>query len=340
MNKSKQIDSLTIFRFISAFYVFIFHCNIRFPSELPKWIGKIISNGAIGMTFFFVLSGFVLAISSRDGIRDNYFSSRVKRIYPAYFFMGFLTIPFLTEHSIKESILFVLLFISTTQSLFTESFYFWNFGGSWSVSTEMFFYLLFPFIFKFIKEKPLRFLVAACVISSLIMPIASMLYRSNFMSLVYTGPLYRIPEFICGVAMGCLYNNEFRIKKYGFVLFLISIAALMFISSNHNKYYTSNNYITVPCTCILIYLTSQIKTKKSFITGIFTYLGKISYSFYLMQIPVMMFIDIHLKNTNYLSWWMAWLVIFSVTLSLAAFCYHAVECKGLRLKVDGRIFSK
>lgn len=333
MINSKQISSLTIFRFVAAFYVFIFHCNIRFPAELPKWIMKIIANGAIGMTFFFILSGFVLAISSKNGIRRDYVLSRFKRIYPAYLFMGLLTLPFLSEYSTKECIVYISLFLTTSQSLFTESFYKWNFGGSWSVSTEVFFYLFFPLIYKSAKSKPLLFLFLSFVISSLIIPIADVIYKGNFMSLVYTGPMYRIPEFGCGVAMGCLYNKGVRIRKNNLLLLMLSIISIMFISSNHNKYYTENNYITVSATCLIIYLISQLKSHKNATTQILEYMGKISYSFYLMQIPVMIFVDIHLKKQFELPWWAAWILMFLITSLLASFCYHAIECRGMKLSL-------
>ena len=56
----KKMDGVTILRFIAAFYVFIFHINMRVPVNFGELINKTISNGVIGMSIFFMLSGFVL----------------------------------------------------------------------------------------------------------------------------------------------------------------------------------------------------------------------------------------------------------------------------------------
>ncbi|HFT5251501.1 TPA: acyltransferase family protein, partial [Escherichia coli] len=146
MNIRNDLHGLTIFRFVTAFYVFLFHCNLRYKADISDWLQSVINNGAIGMSFFFVLSGFVMAWASRNGIKENYYRSRIARIFPAYLAMGLITAPFLFEYNITQITTYVLLFLTTAQSWFPDSFSQWNFGGSWSVSTEMFFYLVFPFL--------------------------------------------------------------------------------------------------------------------------------------------------------------------------------------------------
>lgn len=85
MKPKSELHGLTIFRFVVAFYVFIFHCNIRYSVDFRVYLGnginelilKFIKNGAVGMSFFFVLSGFVLAYASRNGLRKDYFRARI-----------------------------------------------------------------------------------------------------------------------------------------------------------------------------------------------------------------------------------------------------------------------
>lgn len=68
----KKMDGVTILRFIAAFYVFIFHINMRVPVNFGELINKTISNGVIGMSIFFMLSGFVLTY--------NYYGFLVKQL--------------------------------------------------------------------------------------------------------------------------------------------------------------------------------------------------------------------------------------------------------------------
>ena len=59
----RKLEGLTILRFFAAFWVFIFHLNMRIPLGLPAKLTSIISSGAVAMPVFFMLSGFVLGWS-------------------------------------------------------------------------------------------------------------------------------------------------------------------------------------------------------------------------------------------------------------------------------------
>lgn len=325
MVKSQELYGLTIFRFVAAFYVFIFHCNIRYPLAAPQWIVSIIKNGAIGMTFFFVLSGFVLAWASRSGIREKYFSLRIARIYPAYIMMGIVSLPFLFEYDHKKIISYVFLYFTSTQSWFPSTFNAWHFGGSWSVSTEMFFYLTFPLLFPIIKRNPIFTLLISYIATSLIIPISLQISGSAEFPQYYISPIHRLPEFTIGVALGCLYSSGLRITKFKSTLLVASLLALFFISPEHNKGWMRNNYITVLSTGCIIYCLSCMKFNLNKLTIPFVYLGKISYSFYLMQLPIMIYITVHHDSLASLPHWQIWLLLGALNIIMAALCYHFVE---------------
>jgi len=54
----KQLDSLTGLRFMAALAVLLFHIPYVLPSASTQ---PILSDGALGVSFFFVLSGFILS---------------------------------------------------------------------------------------------------------------------------------------------------------------------------------------------------------------------------------------------------------------------------------------
>jgi len=67
----KEILPLTGLRFVAAFYVFLFHIHIRWPLAGQPFLKNVLDQGAVGMSLFFVLSGFVLAYRYAD-VRSTY----------------------------------------------------------------------------------------------------------------------------------------------------------------------------------------------------------------------------------------------------------------------------
>lgn len=323
---NKQLNSLTIFRFIAAFYVFVFHCNIRFPVEMGIFIDRFIKNGAVGMTFFFVLSGFVMAWSSRDGIKPGYFSKRLKRIYPAYLFMGLITVPFLVDLKAQQIIPSLALFLTGTQAWIPSSFSLWNFIGSWSVSTELFFYITFPILLPLIRKHTKAFLLVSLAATSLIVPFSIMLGSGSQFPLFYVSPIHRLPEFIIGVSSGIYFSNGKRFpNRINLILLVLSFMVIATLSPMMNSGFMNTNLITVPATAIMIFALASLNVRSNGIAALPIYLGKISYSFYLMQIPLIMFIEKYHYLFDEMNLLSSWVGMFFVNIIMACISYHFVE---------------
>lgn len=342
MDNKQSLYGLTIFRFATAFYVFVFHCYLRHPIDVPHWIARVLNNGAIGMTFFFVLSGFVLAWSARNGIRHDYFKSRFFRIYPAYLFMGIISLPFLFDLASNKIVPALILFLSATQSWIPSSSTSWHFAGSWSVSTELFFYMTFPLLFPFIKKNPRAALVISYIITSLITPLA-FIFGSEFdAGYFYVSPIHRLPEFVIGVSLGCMYSSGTRLnsKKKRIIIMLLALGVLMTVSAVGNVGFIKRNFATAPATAAIIYVLACSNIKYNIFTRPFIYLGEISYSFYLMQLPVLSFL---VKN-EYLFYGMdsikIWLILGLATLLMSMVSYHLIEKRfSVKKPSNGRIIS-
>ena len=102
--------------------------------------------GPVGVGFFFVLSGFVLAWAWQPKTtRRQFYQRRFARIYP----MHLLTTMVATIVSVGAgdphwaSVWVTVLLI---QCWFTDTFRAGGNGPSWSLSCEMFFYVCFPFL--------------------------------------------------------------------------------------------------------------------------------------------------------------------------------------------------
>ena len=97
MKYEKEILSLTGLRFVAAFYVFLFHIHIRWPIADHPFAKKVLDQGAIGMSLFFILSGFILAYRYADGrsTLKDYLINRFARIYPICAVAALVTLPWI-----------------------------------------------------------------------------------------------------------------------------------------------------------------------------------------------------------------------------------------------------
>lgn len=155
--------SLTGLRFIAALAVVFAHSiamMVKWPDHaLPMTIASLLAD--CGMSLFFILSGFVIHanyganLSTPEGLW-NFFVARFARLYPLYFiFVCYDLLMKLGFHQTNFERLKTLPFYITL----TQSWIYFPLDGNaliyqfglapqvtWSISTEWFFYLAFPFL--------------------------------------------------------------------------------------------------------------------------------------------------------------------------------------------------
>src|SRR3954452_4476377 len=78
-----ELRSLTSLRFFAAMLVVFFHCGVQF--RFPAWTGDFFTNGYEAVSFFFVLSGFILtyvyaADPETEVPRRRFWVARIARI--------------------------------------------------------------------------------------------------------------------------------------------------------------------------------------------------------------------------------------------------------------------
>jgi peptidoglycan/LPS O-acetylase OafA/YrhL len=91
-----RLPALTSLRFFAALHVVCFHFLAFKIVSSEGWLGQISSIGYVGVSFFFVLSGFILVYTyaGRDTPARDFWRARFARIYPAFAFSLLLTGPF------------------------------------------------------------------------------------------------------------------------------------------------------------------------------------------------------------------------------------------------------
>lgn len=300
-----SIDSLTGLRFIAALMVFFSHYT---SSGINPTVGRIFDSGYAGVTFFFVLSGFILAYNhqeefsrSLNGKVLGYAVSRFARIYPLYVIV----------------MLYMWLMVGSPAPLWVYAFALqaWSsnldvvFGitaPAWSISVEAFLYVVFPvLIYGLSKAGALKTTVriAWSMVAILVVMIGLALYfmhtgrnalplsdPSSAHRWLYRMPITRILDFTLGIfAAG--YVNTSRSQPTTWIWSTASYAAmacvigLMAWPENFLSTFSWDSAYAIPFVIVIVGLA---KNRQSLAARFFgcrsmVVLGEASYAFYLIH---------------------------------------------------------
>ena len=235
------LPALTGIRPFASLLVFGFHFCRPVVSDGPAWLRSLVGAGFVAVSFFFVLSGFILAVSHRERLLDQrhaldrrrFLLRRVARIYPAYLFALVLLLPFalytpwgastgaFPPAAAGSKLGAGLLHLTMTQAWWPPLTLSWNLPG-WSVSVEIGCYLAFLLLAGRIARcaRRERWLLAGGLwLTSLALTIAYTQLAPEaatvdadtsapFINFVKLWPPCRVPEFLFGVTLGLLWADR------------------------------------------------------------------------------------------------------------------------------------
>ncbi len=239
----RRLDSLTGLRFFAAWLVVAHHFTNL--SNLP-FVWRYSGFGATGVTFFFVLSGFVLTWSFvRSDTAPRFYWRRFARIVPLHIVTTLIALPvFYTWRDVPYDWSAVALsFLLLHAWVPTATTYFAGNPASWSLSCEVFFYALHPLLVRgALALKILGLALATAVVLATVFIVAR--WSPEWFStrivgwLLYISPLFRVGEFLLGVALAAALKRGFRVP-IGVIPAAI-LVALWF----HVEYRVSPQYFT------------------------------------------------------------------------------------------------
>jgi peptidoglycan/LPS O-acetylase OafA/YrhL len=200
-----RIDGLTGLRFFFALLVVGHH-------SIQHWFGPtsypIADFGYIGVDFFFVLSGFVLAWPSRPVRRGRFWWDRMSRVWPLHLLFAVVALLLIGRGVASPAAGSLVANLFLVQAWFPgPSTYFSLNAVSWSLSCELFFYLSFPWLVGWLRELAPRgrrrtavLIMAALAVypglfSLTIAPTAPGPHEWS----TYVLPLWRLGEFALGI---------------------------------------------------------------------------------------------------------------------------------------------
>lgn len=227
-----NLPALTGLRFVAALGVVVFHRGQDWLAAYgPQWLRPVGASGYVGVSLFFVLSGFILAYtyfehSERPPDAREFYLARIARIYPVYLVGLLVALPFGLRQLAATATLGgkgALAAALGSEVLLLQGWYPETACGlncpGWSLSVEVFFYALFPLL-GFLFYRSLRAhlaLVAPLTLLALLGPVLYHVVQPDglthvdpathtfLVGLVKYNPLLHLPEFMLGIVVAALH---------------------------------------------------------------------------------------------------------------------------------------
>ncbi len=319
MPKMKEIRSLTGLRGVAACFVVVYH-YFNMSTGLG-FFKPLLLHGYLSVDLFFVLSGFVISMTYGSLFADRvtaqdyvgFLYRRLGRIYPLYIFVTLalaelsyagIIHPFYGGLRSAWGLIDNILLIQEWGLADSIG------GPSWSISTEFAAYLLFPLVFRRLTNRPWAFGLALCIATGLLIVVAmqsavavnqvydGIPYKIGPLDVVGTGTPYPVLRCLAGFTLGVLsfrlaqspIISGFAGKRYiGDFAFAVTLVALMFPNAD-----VLIVLLFVPL--IICMAMDNSITGRLLSAGVVHWLGVISYSIYLMHVPVSYLLESPLLN--------------------------------------------
>jgi peptidoglycan/LPS O-acetylase OafA/YrhL len=307
----KKFDALTGARWLFASFVFVYHNRKYWRKDLNKYVLQFINEMHIGVSLFFVLSGFLIAYKYNDPKTrphfkyGKYIGLRLVRIAPLYWLL--LLVSYIDWGFPKKY-----------QTILTFSFAH-GFSGihnldgiaqAWSLSVELTFYFLAPLLFLLWNKNTGRAVLFLLIAFAVALSIGYAWHKINsnkdeyfypFSFVLHSTFFGRYPEFLAGIYLAGILHKEqpdpFTWIKYktwcGFTGIIASLFVISFFQPDifHHGYDTITGsilqYSLIPIFAVL--WMYGLATEQTFMSNFFsgkllTLLGNASFAFYLVHI--------------------------------------------------------
>ena len=319
--QQNYIPALTGVRAMAAYLVFISHFAYVFDEKFPHSVQRFFNEFHIGVTIFFVLSGFLIAFRYFDSFKltkdwfKQYLKNRVARIYPMYAILtigAFIAFYFTNNQTVTAGHNPIAMFLMNIVFLrgFFDQLKFTGIAQGWSLTVEECFYFSAPFIFL-VATKYKKFYIqpiAVTALGAVLVLICSHInwygFFGNFTFMMLYTFLGRCFEFFAGIQLALIVRKQkldgsskkkFTYLGFFMIFFCVWIMSTLPIPPGqeaglHNPFgIITNNYLLALSIALFFYgiLTETTVLKKILANPFVELLGKSSYIFYLVHLGYM-----------------------------------------------------
>ncbi|WP_017589964.1 acyltransferase family protein [Nocardiopsis ganjiahuensis] len=307
---SRRLESLTGLRFAAALAVVVGHMHPTLWS---------VTLTMVAVSFFFVLSGFVLTWSAQPEEAPGVFwRRRFFRIVPSHAVVWLAMLVLLAATAMSPAPGFTpagvpapgpalanLLLVHTW--VLDPAFLYGVNPPSWSLSVELFFYFLFPLVIPLVRRIPARWLplpIAATIAVIWALPAAATAITGPPVApgwidvpleafwLAYFSPASRLPEFLLGILLARAMHHGFA-PRVGVVLPSLVLFACVAAAPLVPRPFTFAALSVVPAALIVLG-TASLDLRRApslWRTPAMLHLGRISFALYLTHYPVLLLFE-------------------------------------------------
>lgn len=295
---------------------------------------NLLDRGFLGVTFFFVLSGYILSLNYLDkfqrGTADlkSFFVARFARIYPLYIVSVVMCVPYVFTnpslssygHHITElranPLSAALMYLLGAESHWSNKVGRLTVLPSWSISTEFFFYLLFP-VFAWVVGRLSRYQarVGLIIVALWALGVALMFHYASLATVLFFLPKEKVqiindfffqkmvsgihtnwPLFATGMLAfrgfeGALSATTKKWLPWMLVFFWIANPAWYVLQPRHmleDMFFVTKFFDALPlCVVTILWLHKGTGVFHSWLGNkTLVFLGEISFAVYLVHSPV------------------------------------------------------
>ncbi len=297
--RSGHLPALTGLRSFLALWVIFGHLLGKgnayepFALMLPGPLQAIARSGYLAVPTFFVLSGFVLArtyASTQWNQRSvwKYLVGRVARVYPVYLLSLLVVLPFIIKAKDQPKDWLVAMHLTLTQGWFAGHFTAgWN-TPAWSLSCEMFFYLLFPLLVVPMKDCGWKRVIGVALLTCALPQAMVGLGIPDQIK-----PIFHLPDFLMGIAVSRAFDlltgsGEGLTGKWLYGTGLLGSAALIGSARYLPKWLALATLLRPMNAVLLLGLgLGGGWVARVLSTRFIVYLGKSSYGMYILHVPIL-----------------------------------------------------
>jgi peptidoglycan/LPS O-acetylase OafA/YrhL len=307
-----RLPALTGLRIIAAVAVYASHVGP--PHGASKAVRALFEAGYMGVTLFFVLSGFVLAINYFETMRRpsaratwQFGVARFARIYPLYILI--LCYVLLRRHVYGIGVDGWWQHVLAIQAWNPSVFQAFNFNGpAWSVSVEVFLYACFPLlVLALARLRTPRALLLAGFTTAAAMAAAAgwfvLTHRSGLSwadsesahRWLYVTPLSRLGDFVLGILAARLFlhvRDDARVVAAGrSIAIACSVAILLLMAWPADLFSAWSWDVAYAVPAVALIFGLAVAPRGSFARflslPLLVLLGESSYAFYLIHQPAL-----------------------------------------------------
>lgn len=341
---------------------------------------KNFNGGYIGVDVFLVISGFLISSIIYNKNKNNEFNlksfyiRRAKRLLPAVIGTIIIITPPIIIYAnpgsilkFSETTIASIFYVSNIFFWFKKQDYFFGFGGknplehTWSLSLEEQYYLIWPILFIFlIRNKNKVYTYLLILLSGLSIYISEIIVSENYNLLLSNyfdkisklSPFYLIQfrfwEFLIGTLLIFTLKFQLKNKIINDLVIIFSILIILrysLILDSSSPFPGVNALYVCLATYLILQCSNSLYINKLLGSKPFEWIGKRSYSIYLLHWPLIVIFDslqIRFYNTSKFT---LRLILIILILVISDFLYRNVENRyrersGNVNNIENRIFIK